>query len=287
MDKFKTKNFKIVKIKGFYRLKFVGKRLSLLTTLEKKFWNITTIDDYDDLMRYIIRNNKICYVYAWGYDIMPQLYVTNNNKIYSVRKWYEKFDKNSVINLKKKITQFKRYTRSKEFKKKTIIEQQQLKRKYLSPFCTIEEAHVCIKYIINECKKLNMNTILIPMSIRFEDPEAYHANLLLIKGKKAWRMDPVINNLPEINNYLKKQFKKIGINYQGYIYNVGQQSICGDKLCKIWILYFAFYYGLNKKFGFDDIIFYTKREPEEELKYQMRMFLAYILELLKKIKKST
>ena len=283
MDKFKTQNFSIVKIDGFYRLKFIGKKLPAWNVLYKKIRRINLGGDYDLLYKYIIRNNKICYIHARSNRRMPQMLLTDDGKVISIRNTFTKIYIRKTTRLFNKL---KRILKTKKYKELPAKIKEEQEKEYLAFICLLHDPCECIKYIIDKCRKLKFQTIIIPLIIHYDMTGYSHHNLLLIKGNKAWRVEHIYNHIPEVNTYLAKQFKKIGIDFQGYIHNVGNQTLCDYELCMWWSMYVVFYYSINKRVGFDDI-FYKSSGVDifEKMKYQMHIFLAYILELLKKIKK--
>ena len=274
MNKFNTKNFKIVKISGFYRLKFIGKKLPTWNTLIKK---AKAMDDdrYYALYTYITKNNNICYIRGLKNDGVSRVFLTRTYTVLPI-KYYSK--KKLIDANRDMFTPLKQFMKTKQYKEKSLEDKNEYEKYYLAFISLLYPLYKSIKYIIDKCKKLKFKTIIIPFSMQFETQKMGHHNILLIKGNKAWRIEHVYGLLPQVNDYLDVQFKKIGINFQGYAYHMGYQTLCDYDLCGWWSLYIVFYYSINKKMGFDDIFFQSKK-VNQEIKYQMHLFLAYIIEL--------
>ncbi len=283
MDKFSTENFKIVKIKGYYRLKFTGNKLPTIKASFLRWGEGIHTREQNKLYKFMIRHAKICYISTRGkYYFCPQVYEDKEGKIHPI---WKRFSKKEIRDGKKELSRVKRYMKSKEYKELKCDEFiENVWYEYLAQICQLGELHQCIKFIIDKCKKMRLHAIIIPLFIQFVKGPGHH-NLILIKGKKAWRLEHEYGASPELNEYLEKQFKKIDIKFQGYLYHLGHQTVCRDNfLCSYWSMYFAFYYGLNKKVGFDDMFYAPGKNSNKEMIYQMQMFMAYITELLKKIK---
>ena len=282
---YNTKNFKVIKTKGFYRLKFTGKKLPSIDASKKKLLEIR--DKFDLLYKFVIRREKICYVSTKGGLMCRHARVFLNPKNDQIEPYWKIFSKKDLRKGKKFLSDIKKFGKSKEYMKANEEEKKNFHINEFMTICTYGEFYECVKYIINRCKKIGIDTVIMPFLIDYGPGGeiAGHHNIILIKGKKAWRIEHLYGFKPQVNSYLKKQFHKLGIKFQGNLYHRGNQSMAYDPgLCQFWSLYFAFYYSLNKKVGFDDMFYTPGKNPHKEMTYQIRMFMTYLIELLKKNK---
>ena len=284
MNAFNTKNFKIIKIKGYYRLKFTGKTLPTIQRSIEKWGGLNTPDKLDYFYKFVLRHKKMCYISTKGGKSVRNVKVFCDND--EIKPFWETYDAKTVKQAKSDLSSYKKFMKTNKYANLTDDQKVDGNRYVFEMTCNFEEFYKCIQLIIDKCKKIKIDTIIMPFLIFFECGGMHHNNII-IKGKKAWRVEHVYGQLPQINDYLEKQFNKVGIKFQGNLYHIGNQSITTDTtLAQFWSAYFAFYYSLNKKIGFDDMFYTPGKDPYEEMTYQIRLFLAYSIELLKKIKAS-
>ena len=100
--------------------------------------------------------------------------------------------------------------------------------KSINPIIVADISTGVIKNMNNKIKSLSNDDKLVFYPIKFRLGSNYHANLLVIDTthKKVYRLDPIADNIPVVDNILEKYFVSTQLQYMGDI----KQYISCDKI---------------------------------------------------------